>query len=201
MPRPLRVIKQNVTYHCYSRCLEKRELLYPDFVKEIALQAVRKARRRYHFNLSYIEFVDDHVHILIKTVSRGATISRIMQFIKARITEYYNRIQGRIGPFWNERFKSEIIEDYENPQQKFIKLIWYLSYNPVRKGIFDNPRDNRYSGINTYLQKKNKINIPIVKHEYYQNLGSSDHERLSEFLKIEADFIHYYAKNNRHLDD
>jgi hypothetical protein len=57
MSRPLRVIKQNVTYHCYSRCIEKRDLLKPDLSKEIILYSIRKALKVYHFNLSYIEFV------------------------------------------------------------------------------------------------------------------------------------------------
>jgi REP element-mobilizing transposase RayT len=197
MSRPLRVIKQNVTYHCHSRCLEKRDLLYPDSVKDIALRAVRRAKRHYNFNLSYIEFVGNHIHIVIKTVSRGATISRIIQYIKARISEYYNQMLGRTGPFWNERFKSEIIEDYKNPQQNFLKLIWYLSYNPIRKGVFYNPRENIYSGIQTYLSSKRGVPIPIQKHEYFMSLGTSFFTRNAEFLKFEEDYLRIIASGDK----
>jgi putative transposase len=188
MSRPRRIIKQNVTYHCYSRCIENRKLLKPDFVKEIVLQSVNKAIQYYCFDLSYIEFVDNHIHIIIKTINNEATISRIMQYIKARITEKYNKENGRTGTFWNERFKSEIIENSNNPQERFIRLIWYLSYHTVRKEPFSNPRDNPYSSINIYLGYSNQTKIPIHIHEYYSMLGNSDSERTANFKKYETSY-------------
>jgi REP element-mobilizing transposase RayT len=189
--RPLRVIRQNVTYHCYSRCIEKRNILTSDFVKNIALSAVRKAKKKYKFDLSYIEFVEDHVHIVIKTLSGEANISRIMQYIKARITERCNLALGRIGPLWNERFKSEIIEDYENPAEKFVKLIWYLAYNPVRRGLYADPRKNKYSGIHKYLGSENEKRrmLPINLHEYFINLGLTANTRIMSFLKYEKEYV------------
>jgi REP element-mobilizing transposase RayT len=177
MSRPLRVIKQNVTYHCYSRCIEKRKLIKSDLTKEIILNTIRKALVRYKFNLSYIEFVDNHVHIIIKTLSGGATISEIMQYIKSRITKIYNKIHSRTGTLWNERFKSEIIEDHSNPQDNFIRLIIYLSYNSVRRNMYDNPLHNPYSSLHVYKNQQNDKRIPIHLHEYFTSIGETDIER------------------------
>lgn len=177
MSRPLRIIRQNVTYHCYSRCIEKRDLLKPDLSKEIILHSIRKALKLYTFNLSYIEFVDNHVHIIIKTIYGGESISRIMQYIKARITRMYNFKHDRTGTLWNERFKSEILEDHSNPQEHFIRLIIDLSYNPVRKGIYRKPLDNPYTSMHVYRNQQNKKRIPIILHEYFLKLGDSMPER------------------------
>lgn len=191
MARQLRVIKQNVTYHCYSRCIENREILKSDFVKEIILQSIKKALLIYNFELSYIEFADNHIHIIIKTLNNEASISRIMQYIKARITELYNKSENRTGTFWNERFKSEIIEDSYHPQEKFISLIWYLSYHAVRKGRLLDPRNNPYCSINIYLENINLRNIPICIHEYFMTLGNNHSERKALFEKYEPSYFYH----------
>lgn len=107
MPRPLRKCIPDKTYHCYSRCIECRNMLSPEFVKEIAINVLHQAMKKYLFHLVTIEFVENHFHIIIKTINGGETISRIMQYIKARITEKYNKLMNRTGTFWNERFKSK----------------------------------------------------------------------------------------------
>ena len=102
MPRPLRICLPEVTYHCYSRCIEVRDILSPDYVKEMAIDAINQALDIYDFELIQLEFVENHFHIVIRTTKEGPTISRIMQYIKARITEKYNRAHGRTGTLWNE---------------------------------------------------------------------------------------------------
>jgi putative transposase len=189
MSRPLRVIKQNVTYHCYSRCIENRRMLKNDLTKEIVIHSIKKALGKYRFNLSYIEFVDNHVHIIIKTLNGGAAIPEIMQYIKARITRIYNQKHKRIGTLWNERYKSEIIEDYSYPEKMFIRLIIDLSYNPVRKGLFENPRENPYSSLQIYLDDTNKKGIPLMLHEYYICLGSNSCERKKTFEVFEQAYL------------
>lgn len=195
MSRPLRVIKQNVTYHCYSRCIENRCLLANTITKEIILYSIRKALRRYRFQLSYIEFVGNHVHIIIKTLNGGAAISEIMQYVKARITRIYNIRYERTGTLWNERYKSEIIEDYPVPGKRLLNLMVYLSYNPVRKGIYSDPRKNPYSSIHIYLEGDSKTKIPISKHEYYTSLGSDSIERKKAFLKYEQMYLQSRASS------
>jgi putative transposase len=163
--------------------------LKPDLSKEIILYSIRKALKVYHFNLSYIEFVGNHVHIIIKTLHGGAPISRIMQYIKARITRLYNDANDRTGTLWNERYKSEIIEDYYNPVVHFIKLIIKLSYNPVRRGLYQDPMANPYSSLHIYLNQHNKKRIPLKIHEYFCALGKCKWDRINSFRYYEELYI------------
>jgi putative transposase len=188
MPRPLRKCIPNTTYHCYSRCIEKRDLLSPDFVKEIAITVINKAFEIYDFQLIQVEFVENHFHIIIKTTEKGETISRIMQYIKARITETYNRTTNRTGTFWNERFKSKIVEETESPQSYFLHLMWYIAYNPVRKGIISDPRDSLFGTIRSYLDNNFRAKVPITLHNFFIDLGNTFSEQVKEFLKYEQIF-------------
>jgi hypothetical protein len=113
-----------------------------------------------------------------------------MQYIKARITEFFNKSKGRTGTFWNERFKSEIVEDSKNPQEKFLHLIWYLAYHSVRSEDFIDPRENRYSAINVYLKHKNRIAVPIHTHDYFTMLNENESKRLNIFQSYEYQYLH-----------
>lgn len=91
MPRPLRKIIQGTTYHCYTRCHGRRELLKSSYGRRFFVEAVTMCQEKYHFDLIAAEIVSNHIHLVIKTVEDEETISRIMQYIKARIAEKYNR--------------------------------------------------------------------------------------------------------------
>jgi putative transposase len=124
---------------------------------------------------------------VIKTLEGGETISRIMQYIKARIAEIYNRINHCTGSFWNERFRSEIIENMKDPVESFLRLLWYLSYHAIESGDMKNPRDNPFSSIHAYLGLAGNSIIPISCHEYYEAAGSTSEEKIDFFGKYETE--------------
>jgi len=186
MSDPVRICLQGVTYHCYSRCIEKRNMLSPDYVKELAAEAINMALERYDFQLVHMEFVENHFHLLIKTSENGQTISRIMQYIKARITEKYNRAHKRTGTLWNERFNCKIVEQQEDPENYFLSLLWYIAYNPVRKRIISDPRKSEFGTIRAYLEEDFKPKVKVTVHDYFIALGKSFEERVKYLLEYEV---------------
>jgi len=188
MPRPLRKCLPDVTYHCYSRCIELRNLLSSDQVKDIAVEAIKMALEKYTFELIQIEFVENHFHFVIRTVKGGETISRIMQLIKSIIARKYNRCFNRTGPFWNERFKSIIIEEAEDPEQFFFRLLWYIAYNPVRKKVICDPRESSHGTIRALFDNDFKPKIAISFHKFFLALGHDFQERAKHFLEYEKKF-------------
>ncbi len=189
MPRPLRTIAQGVTYHCYTRCHGKRDLLKSRYGRRHFIEAVQMCQGKYVFELIAAETVANHIHLLIKTVEDEETISRIMQYIKARIAEKYNRATGETGTFWNERFGSTIIEESDNPEQYLLWLLWYIGYNPVRKGLSHDPRKNEIGFINCYLDENFNSQIKFTLHEYFYNLGNSFSIRVKRFLEYEEAYL------------
>lgn len=189
MSRPLRVVIQGATYHCFTRCHGKRELLKSRYGRRYFIEAVSMCQEKYYFDLVAAEIVSNHIHLVIKTVENEETISRIMQYIKARIAEKYNRGRGETGPFWNERFGSTIIEDAEDPEQYLLWLLWYIGYNPVRKGLSSNPRKNDIGFINSYLVKGHDAPVKIMLHEYFYKLGDTFDDCVKKFLEYEDIYI------------
>lgn len=102
-----------------------------DYFKDMFIETIQRTQEKYDFELNFYQIMDNHFHLIIKTVNNDATISRIMQYIKSRFAESFNRATNRIGPFWNERFKDIIVEKQESPIYFLLWLLWYLACNPV----------------------------------------------------------------------
>jgi len=153
--------------------------------KKYFIESVTMCQEKYDFDLVAAEIVGNHIHLIIKTADGKESISRIMQFIKARIAEKYNKAMNQTGAFWNERFGSTIIEEAENPEDYLLWLLWYIGYNPVRKGLSRDPRKNDIGFINKYLNEDALVPVKITIHKYFWNLGNSFPECVAKFLLYE----------------
>jgi REP element-mobilizing transposase RayT len=189
MPRPLRKIAQGLTHHVYSRCHDKRNLLLGRYGKEYFTTSIKECQEKYEFELVAAEIVANHIHLVIKTNEDRETISRIMQYIKARIAEKYNKAMGRTGAFWNERFGSNVVEEADNPEMFLLWLLWYIGYNPVRKRLSRNPRMNDIGFINCYLDENHVPPVKITLHHFFIKLGADFEERAKKFLLVEEDYL------------
>ncbi len=185
MAWPARIIIQGVSYHCYSRCHGKRDLLKSSYCRKYLIESIKMCQEKYSFELIAAEPVGNHIHLIIKTLENRETISRIMQYIKARIAEKYNRGTGETGAFWNERFGSTIIEEADNPKHYLLWLLWYIGYNPVRKGLSRDPRNNAIGFINCYLNKNFSASVNITLHHFFLELGDTFDECVEKFLLYE----------------
>jgi len=162
------------------------KLLFDNFAKKFFIKAIKMCQEKYKFELNAAEIVGNHFHLVIRTLLDEETISRIMQYIKARTAEMYNRATGRTGPFWNERFGNTIVEESDNPEQYLFTLLWYIAFNPTRKGESKDPRENYIGFINCYLTEGFELQkIKITIHHFFYRLGDTFSECVKRFLFYE----------------
>ncbi|PKL35396.1 MAG: hypothetical protein CVV44_21555 [Spirochaetae bacterium HGW-Spirochaetae-1] len=180
-----RICIPNSTYHTFSRCHDRQHYLQPDKMKVLMFDVLNLALEKYNFELISFAIMDNHFHFLIRTLTDGPTISRIMQFIKAQFARRYNKIANRTGSFWNERFGDVIIELTEDPEFYFHWLNWYMGYNSVRAHKVNDPRKYAYCSILSYLDENYRPPVKITHHEYFLKLGKTFHERSKIFLEYE----------------
>jgi len=185
MPRKIRIIGQGLTHHCFTRCHGKRNLLMGKYGKKYFIESVLMCQEKYDFELVAAEIVANHIHLLIKTKEDRETISLIMQYIKSRIAEKYNKAMQTSGSFWNERFESRIIEESDNPEQYLFWLLWYIGFNPVRKGLTRDPRNNDIGFINCYLSEDFEAPVKITLHPYFVKLGETFGDCVKKLLYYE----------------
>ena len=76
-------------------------------------------------------------------VGRMGDVSVFMKELKQRFSRWYNRVHGRFGTLWAERFRSLLVED----QPGAVRAVGaYIDLNPVRAGLVQDPKDYRFSG-------------------------------------------------------
>jgi len=187
----VRTILQGVTYHCYTRCHGLKNMLQGKYGKQYFIEAVKMCQEIYKFDLIAAEIVGNHAHLVIRTLQDEENIARIMQYIKARTAEKYNKATGRTGAFWNERYGCKIIEHADNPENYLFRVLWYIGYNPVMKQLSSNPRKNYIGFINCYLIEGYELPIPIkiTVHPWFYKLGNTFDECVEKFLKYEDDYL------------
>jgi len=156
--------------------------------KDLLLDAVGRCQKIYNFDLNGFAIYGNYFYLIIKTHEGEANISRIMQYVKARFAENYNKLTGRKGPFWNERFKDQIIEHSDDPEYLFNYMKWHMGYNSAYDGYFKDPREYRFCSINAYLNDNYKSKVKITLHEFFLNLGKTFHERVEKFLLFEEEY-------------
>jgi REP element-mobilizing transposase RayT len=184
MSNKVRRCEPNLTYHTYSRCDGEFYLMKRDKMKELMLKVITMAQKKYKFDLISYVILDNNFDFLIRTIQGGASISRIMQFIKAQYALRYNKMMNRIGPFWNERYTDMIIEENAYPVEEFIKVTKDITNKPVKSGYVNNAKNYKYSSIRFYIDEKYTPPVKLTFHEYYMTLGSSFSERAERFLGL-----------------
>jgi len=194
MKRKPRVCKPNLTYRTYSRCINLENMMGDDSMKELMLTVIRETQDIFYFTFSGFKILDNDFHFLIKTLPSGESISKIMQRIKSVFARRYNKIHGRTGPVWNERFWSEIIEEVKNSAEYALKLLWYMTYTSYKKNMIHDPGSYSYCSIKYYLEENHKSKVLITHHEAFTNLGRTFKERMKAFLN----FKKFYIKEQFH---
>lgn len=102
--------------------------------------------------------MDNHVHLLLH-VNTGQLLSLIMKKITLKYALYYNKTENRNGHLFQNRFRSEAIENEEH----LICVIAYIHNNPVKACIVDKIQNYRWSSLSEYIGiLKNLINEDTI---------------------------------------
>lgn len=139
MPRE---VYANAEYHVTARINRGEFILQSDEIKELFLQIVLRAKKRYSFKLRNFSIMSNHIHFLIKP-GKDESLSKIMQWILSVFALYYNKIFGLKGHVWYDRFKSTVIKSY----QQFIATFRYISNNPVKAEMSEAPEMYQFGGL------------------------------------------------------
>lgn len=86
--------------------------------------------------------MDNHIHLLIKP-GKGENLSKIMQWILSVFAKRYNKHFNLKGHVWYDRFKSKIIESF----QQLISTFEYICNNPVKAEMVESAEEYLYGAL------------------------------------------------------
>jgi putative transposase len=134
-PRPHRVQAAGAIYHVYAQATGA-EMLHRDGVdRDRFLSIVERTVKRFDIDLHFYVVLGTHHHLLVTT--KKPNLAAAMQYLNGVYCQTYNRRHGRKGHLVAGRYGAKLAES----ESYAAWLVPYLSLNPVRAGLVDQPED------------------------------------------------------------
>ena len=124
------------------------------------------------FKLYAYCLMGNHVHILLKP--QEEPLEQIIKRIGVKYVYWYNTKYQRVGHLFQDRFKSEPVED----EKYFLNVLKYIHQNPVKAGICKHSSDYAYSSYNEYAQGMGTVDADFV----YQLISPKEFEEYHEYI-------------------
>ncbi len=149
MPRQARAIAASGVYHIMLRGNERKNIFQQDEDKQRFLGGIIEKQREKTFSVYAYCLMDNHIHMLIKI--NNYDLASVIKGIAVRYASFYNWKYKRVGHVFQDRFKSESIED----DRYLLAAVRYIHNNPVKAGISETPANYRWSSYSHYLRYDN----------------------------------------------
>ena len=129
-------------YHVTARANRQEMIMDSPAMKELFLEVVARAKKRYKFHIDNFCVMGNHFHMIIRPVAQ-TSLSALMQWILSVFAMRWNRIRGLNGHVWGERFFSRIIRNLKD----FMRVFSYIDDNPVKASQVSVARDWKHGGL------------------------------------------------------
>ena len=139
--RQPRKLRDGGRYHVIARANRKEMILETAAMKDLFLETVARAKKKYDFRVDNFCIMGNHFHMIIQPMN-GAKLSAIMQWIMSVFAMRWNRIHHQIGHVWGGRFFSRLIASLP----EFLQVFCYIDENPVKACQVERADEWRHGG-------------------------------------------------------
>ena len=131
MPRVARIKSSTGIYHIMIRGINQQNIFsYDDDYKRF-LVILAKYHRQSNYEIYAYCLMGNHIHLLLKEGKESLATS--MKRIGTSYVYYYNWQYDRKGHLFQDRYKSEPVED----DAYFLTVLRYIHQNPLKAGLSD----------------------------------------------------------------
>ncbi len=146
MPRTSRKKSESGIYHVMLRGINRQMIFEDEEDYERFLEIIKECKAVSEFKLMAYCLMGNHLHLLIK--EEKEQLDQIFKRIGARYVFWFNFKYTRVGHLFQDRFKSEPIDD----DRYFLTVLRYIHRNPVKAGLCKDASEYRWSSYNDYIQ-------------------------------------------------
>ena len=168
MPRQARRKSESGIYHIMLRGINQQQIFEDEEDGFRFLETLSKYKEQCGYEIYAYCLMGNHIHILLKEGKENLTL--VLKRIAGSYVYWYNWKYRRCGHLFQDRFKSESVED----DAYFLTVIRYIHQNPIKAGICKNIDGYKFSSYNEYINKPNLVNVDFC-------LGIIDKEQFIEF--------------------
>ncbi len=190
MPRQARKKSSSGIYHVMLRGINKQQIFEDEEDCERFLWVLKETKAVSEFKLFAYCLMGNHIHLLLKPEKEE--LEQIFKRIGSRYVYWYNWKYHRTGHLFQDRYKSEPVED----ESYFLTVLRYIHQNPKKAELCENLDAYRYSSYHTYL---NGLDKDIVDTKFATEIMNED-ELIGYFNEPSNDVCLDVTKNERKND-
>lgn len=150
MPRQARKKSKTGIYHVMLRGINHQQIFEDNEDKQRFIETLARYKDECGYYLYAYCLMGNHIHILLKEGMEE--ISSVLKRIAASYVYWYNWKYNRCGHLFQDRFKSEPVED----DGYFLAVLRYIHQNPIKARICSTAEEFPFSSFNEYT------NIPKI---------------------------------------
>ncbi len=142
-------------------------------------------KHKHNIKIFHYVLMNNHSHIVMQ-VPLSEDLSKAMKALNLSYSQYYRNKYGGAGHFFQNRFKSCIIQT----GKYMLECGRYIERNPVSARIVNNPGDYLWSSYHKYTGKED---ILVDYNPEYLGLSSDEGKR----IKLYKDFVESRREEKR----
>lgn len=156
MPRQARKKSNSGTYHIMLRGVNGQQIFEDQEDCDKFLQILKDCKVISEYKLFAYCLMGNHIHLLLQETKEP--IELLMKRIATRFVYWYNIKYHRAGHLFQDRFKSEPIED----DSYFLTVLRYIHQNPIKAGICKTVAAYENSSYNEFFRNYDLIDSEFV---------------------------------------
>ena len=156
MPRSARKKSESGIYHIMLRGINRQQIFEDTEDHQRFIETLLKYKEQCGYLIYAYCLMGNHLHILLKEGKEE--IDLIVKRIAGSYVYWYNRKYRRTGHLFQDRFKSEPVDD----DRYFLTVLRYIHQNPIKAKICKTAEQYRYSSMNEYLVNSNHVDVDLV---------------------------------------
>ena len=168
MPRQARRKSESGIYHIMLRGINKQVIFEDEEDNFKFLETLKKYKAISGYKIFAYCLMSNHVHLLLKVEKED--IDLIIKRIASSYVYWYNWKYKRNGHLFQDRFKSEPVEN----DSYFLTVVRYIHQNPLKAGVCKSIDGYNFSSYNEYVKKADLVDTDFC-------LGIIDKEQFLDF--------------------
>jgi len=176
MPRRARQKSESGIYHIILRGINRQNIFEDEEDNSRFLQTLLHYKEISEYELYAYCLMGNHLHLLLRADEEP--LEQIMRRICGSYVYWYNRKYERIGNLFQDRFKSEPVED----DPYFLTVLRYIHQNPSKAGLVDKNGQYKWSSYSAYMSgDMNKSKL--VDRDFALKIFNKDRNRAVEAFR------------------
>ena len=147
MPRSARKRSASGIYHIMLRGINRQDIFHDEDDKQRFLGILKKVKETSLCEVYGYCLMGNHVHLLIREGKEA--LSQIMKRVGTAYAYWYNTKYERIGHLFQDRFKSENVDD----DSYFLSVLRYIHQNPLKAKMVNTMSEYVWSSYESYIKK------------------------------------------------